>query len=97
MNCRRLKRRHDARTTRRARQLRWPCKKVEPAREALKRSLDDLAKVRKDAERYRWHKARNPSILLANAWGVSKAACEIGDDPDAATDAAMADLPAVGT
>lgn len=52
--------------------------------------------LRKDAERYRWHKARNPSILLANAWGASKAACEIGDDPDAATDAAMAEAPAVG-
>lgn len=52
--------------------------------------------MEKDAERYRWHKARTPSILLANAWGASKAACEIGGDPDAATDAAMAEAPAIG-
>lgn len=53
---------------------------------------DELASLRRDAERYRWHKARNPSALLANAW-ASKAACSIGDDVDAATDVAMIDLP----
>lgn len=49
-----------------------------------------------DAERYRWHKARNPGALLANAWYASKAACEIGDEPDAATDVAMAEERAAG-
>lgn len=56
----------------------------------------ELLALRKDAERYRWHKARNPSMLLANAWGASRAACAIGEDPDAATDAAMLEAPAVG-
>jgi len=56
--------------------------------EALKAECDAL---RADARRYLWHKARNPSGLLTTAWGASKAACEIGDDPDAATDVAMRD------
>jgi hypothetical protein len=59
-------------------------------------ALADALNGAKDGARYRWHKARNPAALLATAWGASKAACVIGDDPDAATDAAMAEAPAVG-
>ena len=46
-------------------------------------------RLQKDAERYRWHRRSNPAALLTSAWAASKAACEIGDDPDAATDVAM--------
>lgn len=49
-----------------------------------------------DAERYRWVKRVRPGALLTVAWGESKFACAIADDPDAAIDAAMADAPAVG-
>jgi len=52
--------------------------------------------LRKDAERYRWVKLVRPGALLSVAWGESKAACSIGDDPDAAIDAAMAARLAVG-
>jgi hypothetical protein len=54
-------------------------------------AADEIERLRADAERYRWHKERNPVALLAAAWGASKAACKIGDDPDAATDSAMAE------
>jgi hypothetical protein len=53
--------------------------------------IAEIERLRADAERYRWHKERNPAALLAAAWGASKAACKIGDDPDAATDSAMAE------
>ena len=68
--------------------LGWPGGISEPLldRAAL---LQLVSELRTDARRYRWHKARNPSGLLTTAWGASKAACEIGDDPDAATDVAM--------
>ena len=46
-------------------------------------------RLRKDAERYRWLREKNPMALLAAAWGLSKEACAIGDDPDAAIDAAI--------
>jgi len=61
-----------------------------------RRLLDKLAESEKNAQRYRWHRARNPAALLANAWVASRAACAIGADCDAATDAAMAEAPAVG-
>ncbi len=60
-------------------------------RERAERAEAERDALRADARRYLWHKARNPSGLLTTAWGASKAACEIGDDPDAATDVAMRD------
>lgn len=45
--------------------------------------------LQRDAARYRWHRAHNPLALLGTAWGVSKAACDIGADTDMATDIAM--------
>ena len=59
-------------------------------------SIEDTVAMFENAARYRWHKARNPGALLATAWGASKAACAIGDDPDAATDVAMLESPVVG-
>lgn len=68
--------------------LGWPGGISEPLldRAAL---LQLVSELRTDARRYRWHKARNPLALLMTAWADSQAACEIGDDPDAATDVAM--------
>ncbi len=60
-------------------------------RERAERAEAERDALRADARRYLWHKARNPSGLLTTAWAASKAACEIGDDPDAATDVAMRD------
>ena len=57
----------------------------------------ELEELRKDAERYRWHLAQNPTSLLLNAWSSSKTACNIGADCDAATDAAMADTKTLKT
>ena len=58
-------------------------------RDRAERAEAERDALRADAQRYKWHQARNPSGLLATAWAASKAACEIGDDPDAATDVAM--------
>jgi hypothetical protein len=60
-------------------------------RDRAERAEAERDALRADARRYLWHKARNPSGLLTTAWAASKAACEIGDDPDAATDVAMRD------
>ena len=49
-------------------------------------------RLQQDAQRYRWLRERDPSALLSCAWGASRQACDIGEDPDAAIDAAMRDV-----
>lgn len=50
----------------------------------------EMESLRADAMRWRFAKAHvNPLTLLAIAWGTSKEACAIGDDPDAAMDASI--------
>ena len=65
-----------------------PVAEIESMRKALAEMSVEQESFRKDAKRYLYAKARNPSALCAIAWGV-KAACAF-DEPDAAMDAAMA-------
>lgn len=55
----------------------------------LKAFVRDFAALRQDAKRWRYVRRVRPGVLLSIAWGESREACAIGDDPDAAIDAAM--------
>lgn len=54
---------------------------------------DEIDQLRKDAARYHWHRKHGTMALLCTTWAHSRRACEIGGDCDAATDAAMEDVP----